>query len=78
VQENWLGVSYPAKTPAPIVRRMHAEILKAIADPAVLKGMESSGTNVNTSASPEEFAAYVRRESDKWGRIVKLSGAKVE
>jgi tripartite-type tricarboxylate transporter receptor subunit TctC len=78
VQENWLGVSFMAKTPAPIVRRMHAEILKAIADPQVLRGMESSGTNVSPNASPEEFAAYVRGESEKWGKIVKLSGAKVE
>jgi hypothetical protein len=44
----------------------------------VLKGMESSGTNVSPSASPEEFAAYVRGESDKWGKIVKLSGVKVD
>ncbi len=78
IQENWLGVSFPAKTPAPVVRRLHGEILKAIADPQVLKGMESSGTNVSPSPSPEEFATYVRSESDKWGKIVKLSGVKVE
>ncbi len=78
VQENWLGVSFPAKTPVAIVRRMHSEIVKAIADPQVLRGMESSGTNVSPSASPEEFASYVRTESDRWGKIVKLSGVKVD
>jgi tripartite-type tricarboxylate transporter receptor subunit TctC len=78
VQENWLGVSFPTNTPVPVVQRMHAEILKAIADPQVLKGMQSSGTNVSPNPTPEDFAAYVKRESDKWGRIVKLSGAKVE
>ena len=78
IQENWLGVAFPAKTPAAIVKRFHAEILKALTDPAVQKGMETSGTNVSPSESPEEYTAYVRRESDKWRDIVKLSGVKVE
>jgi tripartite-type tricarboxylate transporter receptor subunit TctC len=78
VQENWLGVAFPAKTPAPLLRRFHAEIMKALSDPVVQKGMETSGTNVSPSESPEEYAAYVRREDAKWREIVKLSGAKVE
>jgi tripartite-type tricarboxylate transporter receptor subunit TctC len=78
VQDNWSGLSFPAKTPAPIVRRFHAEVLKALADPAVRRGIETSGTNARPNASPEEFAAYVRSEDDKWGRIVKLSGVKLE
>lgn len=78
IQENWLGVAFPAKTPPAIVRRFHAEIIKALPDPLVQKGMDSSGTNSSPSESPEEFSAYVRRESDKWREIVKLSGVKVE
>ncbi|MFM9966928.1 MAG: Bug family tripartite tricarboxylate transporter substrate binding protein [Burkholderiales bacterium] len=78
IQENWLGVAFPAKTPVPIVKRFHAEILKALPDPAVQKGMETSGTNSSPSESPEEHAAYVRRENDKWREIVKLSGVKIE
>ncbi|MSQ52461.1 MAG: tripartite tricarboxylate transporter substrate binding protein [Betaproteobacteria bacterium] len=78
IQENWLGVAFPLKTPVPIVRRFHAEIIKALADPMVQKGMETSGTNASPSESPEEYSAYVRRESDKWREIVKLSGVKVE
>ena len=78
VQENWLGVAFPAKTPVALVRRFHAEILKALPDPAVQRGMETSGTNSSPSESPEEYTAYVRRENDKWREIVKLSGVKVE
>ena len=78
IQENWLGVAFPAKTPAAIVRRFYAEIMKALPDPVVQKGMESSGTNSSPSESPEEYSAYVRRENDKWREIVKLSGIKVE
>ncbi len=78
IQENWLGVAFPAQTPAAIVKRFHAEILKAVADPLVQKGMDTSGTNSSPSDSPEEYTAYVRRENDKWREIVKLSGAKAE
>jgi tripartite-type tricarboxylate transporter receptor subunit TctC len=60
VQDNWSGLSFPAKTPAAIVKRFHAEVIKALADPAVQKGVETSGTNARSNASPEEFAAYVR------------------
>ena len=78
VQENWSGLSFPANTPAAIVRRFHAEVVKALAEPVVQKGIETSGTNARPSASPEEFAGYVRSEDDKWGRMVKLSGVKLE
>ena len=78
IQENWLGVAFPGKTPVALVRRFHAEILKALPDPAVQRGMETSGTNSSPSESSEEYAAYVRRENDKWREIVKLSGVKVE
>lgn len=78
IQENWLGVAFPAKTPVALVRRFHTEILKALPDPAVQRGMETSGTNSSPSESSEEYAAYVRRENDKWREIVKLSGVKVE
>jgi tripartite-type tricarboxylate transporter receptor subunit TctC len=78
IQDNWLGVAYPPKTSATLARRFHAEIIKAAADPGVQKGFDTSGTNLVTSESPEEYTAYVRRENDKWREIVKLSGAKVE
>lgn len=78
VQETWAGVSVAAKTPAPLVRRLHSEIVKAMADPAVQKGFVAGGSNANPSETPEAYLAFFRNEYDKWREIVKLSGVKAE
>ena len=76
VQESWLGIAFPAKTPAPIVQRMNSEILKALSDPPVQKGAENGGNAIVPTQTPEEYLAFIRRENDKWRDIVKLSGIK--
>ncbi len=78
VQESWTGIAAPAHTPAQIVRRLFAEIVKACSDPTVQKGMEAASVVAATSESPEQQTAYVKREADKWREIVKLSGIKAE
>ncbi|MFM9968891.1 MAG: Bug family tripartite tricarboxylate transporter substrate binding protein [Burkholderiales bacterium] len=78
IQETWAGVSVAAKTPAPIVRRLHAEIVKAVADPTVQKGMNAGGSNPNPSESPEAYQAFFSKEYVKWREIVKLSGVKAD
>ncbi|MSQ51032.1 MAG: tripartite tricarboxylate transporter substrate binding protein [Betaproteobacteria bacterium] len=78
VQETWAGVSIAAKTPAPIVRRLHSEIVKAIADPTVQKGMNAGGSNPNPSETPEAYQAFFSKEYGKWREIVKLSGVKAD
>jgi tripartite-type tricarboxylate transporter receptor subunit TctC len=77
VQENWSGVAAPAKTPAALIARLHAETLKVIADPAMRKVVQAGGNEPAAGGdSPEQFAVFVRREYEKWGEIVKISGAK--
>jgi tripartite-type tricarboxylate transporter receptor subunit TctC len=78
IQESWTGFAFPARTPVAIVRRLHAEIAKAFADPIVQKGLEAGGVTAALSESPEQHSEYVRRESEKWRQIVKLSGIKPE
>lgn len=78
IQETWAGVSVAAKTPMPLVRRLHSEIVKAMADPAAQKGFAAGGSNANPSESPEAYQAFFRREYDKWREIVQLSGVKAE
>jgi tripartite-type tricarboxylate transporter receptor subunit TctC len=78
VQETWAGVSVAAKTPAPLVRRLHAELVKALSDPTVQKGIAAGGSAANPSESPEAYQAFFRREYDKWREIVQLSGVKAE
>ena len=75
-QENWSGLAAPAKTPTELVARLHAETLKALTDPALRKVIEAGGNEPALNERPEQFAAFVRREFDKWGEIVRISGAK--
>ncbi len=78
IQESWTGLAFPAKTPAAIVRRLHAEVIKAFTDPVVQKGVEAGGVTPALSESPEQQSEYVRRESEKWREIVRRSGIKAE
>ena len=77
-QDTWVGLATPARTPTAILKRLHWETVKALADPVLLQVIERSGLSPALSASPEEQQAYVRSENEKWRQIVKLSGAKAE
>jgi tripartite-type tricarboxylate transporter receptor subunit TctC len=78
VQEFWAGLAAPAKTPADIVRSVHAATVKALGDPAVRRSIEATGSVPVASESPEAFAALIRREGERWREIVKLTGVKAE
>ncbi|MBX9811996.1 MAG: tripartite tricarboxylate transporter substrate binding protein [Burkholderiales bacterium] len=73
----WWGVAVPAKTPDAIVKRLHAEIVKALAVPAVHGRMQEIGIEP-IGAGPAEFAAFQKTEIAKWGKAVRESGAKVD
>ena len=74
---NWYGIVVQAKTPAAIVKKLHAEITRAVAAPDVRERMLSQGMDPTTT-SPEQFAAYMRSEIAKWAKVVKAAGVKVE
>jgi tripartite-type tricarboxylate transporter receptor subunit TctC len=76
VQESWFGFWAPAKTPPDVLRAFHALAVKVLADPELVKLFESTGSIAASSESPAAFAAFVRSENEKWGRIVKLAAAK--
>jgi tripartite-type tricarboxylate transporter receptor subunit TctC len=75
---SWQGILVPAGTPPAIVEKLHAAILKAGANPEVKKRMAEAGTIAVTSASPEEFKAYIQTDSAKWTEVIKVTGAKPE
>lgn len=64
------GVIAPAKTPADIVNRMHAEIQKALKEPAVAERLGAQGMTV-TGQGPAEFSAFMKKEVERWSKIVK-------
>jgi tripartite-type tricarboxylate transporter receptor subunit TctC len=78
VQETWAGVSVAAKTPAPVVRRLHGEILKATSDPLVQKGFAAGGSTLSPSESPAAYTAFFTREYAKLREVVRITGVKGE
>ena len=74
---QWFGLLMPAGTSADIVARLNAEVLKVLRLPDVRERFQAMGIEI-TGNSPAEFAAFMRAETVKWGRIVRDSGAKVD
>jgi tripartite-type tricarboxylate transporter receptor subunit TctC len=74
---GWLAVAAPAGTPAPVVRRIAADIRAAVAQPEVRARIEAMGFEVKDS-SPEAFAAQYAKELPVWERLIRQSGAKLE
>lgn len=66
-----------AGTPHAVVSRLNAEITKAMNTPEMKEALDAMSSQAVTS-SPEQFAAYLKAETDKWGKLVKASGAKVD
>lgn len=73
----WVGAFVPARTPPAIVVRLNEEMRKALADPAVAAKLEAQ-TLDPMPMTPEQFAARMKSDSEKYARLVKESGAKVE
>ncbi|RYG10519.1 MAG: tripartite tricarboxylate transporter substrate binding protein, partial [Burkholderiales bacterium] len=74
---SWFGLLAPAGTPPAVVNRLNAAIVKVLADPAVKKKIEEQGAEV-VSETPAHFAAFIKAESVKWGKVVRESGASVD
>ena len=72
----WLGMLAPKGTPREIVDKLNADIRKVLADPEARKLMRKAGVEVAPS-SPEAFQALMEQELDRWGKVVKETGATV-
>ena len=74
----WFGFFLPANSPREAVQRIHADTKKVLDDPEFRqKQLIDKGYEV-VGSSPDEFAAYIRKDSESRGRAVKISGAKAE
>ena len=67
---SWGGIVAPAGTAGPVVAKLNSAVRDAVAQPAVRQRMAGAGADPAAS-SPAEFTAFVRAESDKWGRVVR-------
>jgi tripartite-type tricarboxylate transporter receptor subunit TctC len=67
----------PAGTPAPVVARLSEEMRKSIARPETKERFRSLGA-VPIADTPAEFAAFLKKDYDRWARVIKASGVKAE
>lgn len=70
---SWFAFFVPAKTPPEIIRKMHADTVAALTDPATRQKLEALGVVVRGSSS-EELAVFLKTEMDKWGPLIKEAG----
>lgn len=74
---NWYAMLAPAGTPPAIVTKLNTGIVKMIADPPFAQRLANLGSEPQSS-SPAELAAHMRRESDRWARVIKSAGIRIE
>jgi tripartite-type tricarboxylate transporter receptor subunit TctC len=74
---SWWGLLVPAGVSKEIIARLHAETVKALNTAEMRERLAGQGANVMTN-TPEQFAAYIKSEIAKWGRIVTESGARLD
>jgi tripartite-type tricarboxylate transporter receptor subunit TctC len=73
----WLGLVAPKGTPPAVIDKLQGEVAKALADPAVKAKADASGLFPATS-TPAEFAAFIRKEAERWSTVVKETGMKYD
>ena len=73
----WFGIVGPANMPPPAVAVLSKATLAALDDAEVKKRMFNAGVEIRTS-TPQEFSRYIASEIDKWAKVVKASGARVD
>jgi tripartite-type tricarboxylate transporter receptor subunit TctC len=74
---SWQGVLAPAKTPPEIINKLNEELAKVLRTPEMRTRMGELGLDIIAS-TPEQFAQHLRSETDRYAKIVKASGAKVD
>ena len=74
---SWYGVVAPARTPAPIVEKLHGELVKILSSPDIRTIYEAAGLEPYWN-TPAEYTAYIREEHDKWAKIIKQAGIRLQ
>jgi tripartite-type tricarboxylate transporter receptor subunit TctC len=74
---SWHAVAFPAGTPAPIIDKLVVAIHRALASPEMQQRLADGGSKA-TPMSPQELAAFIRADTDRWAAAIRASGAKVE
>jgi tripartite-type tricarboxylate transporter receptor subunit TctC len=74
---SWSAFLVPAKAPRDVIAKIQADTVKALAEPSVKQKLEAGGVVIKGS-TPEELAAFLNTEFDKWGRVIKAANIRPE
>jgi tripartite-type tricarboxylate transporter receptor subunit TctC len=69
---SWNGLAAPAKTPRPVIDRIHQEVSKALASPEVQKRFADLGVEARAS-TPEELRKFFAAETQRWSKVVETA-----
>jgi tripartite-type tricarboxylate transporter receptor subunit TctC len=73
----WFGLFAPAGTPKAIVAKINHDVTLALTTPEAREALLSQGAEASPM-SPDEFAAFLKKEIDKWGKVIKEAGIRTE
>src|SRR3954471_13107579 len=73
----WLGLMVPAATPKPVIEKLNAEVAKVLQSPDIKENWAKQGA-APMPMKPDEFDRFLRADIEKWGKLVKATGMKVE
>ena len=74
---NWFGMTVPAATPRELVNRLHGDISKVLQQPDFREKIAGMGADV-IGSTPDQFAAFMKSKSAKWGRVIREANIKAE
>ena len=74
---TWFGVLTSAGTPPEVVAKLNTEIIRILGMPAVKERLNAQGIDINTS-TPEQYLDYIKSEGERWAKVVKQAGAKLD
>ena len=72
---SWFGLLGPAGLPREIANKIQAEVARVIRIPEIREKLIQQGVDP-VGSTPDEFAAYIKSETEKWAKVVKMAGAK--
>lgn len=78
VQESWAGLWVPAGTPAADVQKLHTALKQALTDPDLRAFFAGTGSEVESSPTPEAFGNFMKAETQKWAKLIALTGVKAD
>jgi tripartite-type tricarboxylate transporter receptor subunit TctC len=73
----WFGIMAPAGTPRPIIQRLHQAVVKSMDTPLLKKQLDAQGLEA-VGMAPEQFAAFMKSDLERWREVIKASGVKAQ